>query len=586
MTRTAPLSACLFMALAVVTTTYAYADIESRPNILVIMCDDLGYSDVGFSGAPDIKTPELDSLAKAGTICTSAYVTHPFCGPSRMGLLAGRYPHTFGGQYNLPPAHAGIEEYNKLGIPVGETMISTVLQNAGYRTGVIGKWHLGEAPEYHPNKRGFDDFYGFLAGGHNYFPEQYKAAYERQKSNGVKLINDYLVPLQHNGKETTEDEYLTDELSKHAVKFIGEASEKKTPFFLYLAYNAPHSPMQAKEEDMAAYSHIKNKKRRVVAGMVAAVDRGVGMVKESLKQNGQFENTLIVFLSDNGGKTNLGSSNAPFRGVKGDTFEGGFRTPMFFHWPGKVPTQKFDHPVSALDFYPTFAALAGAEIPSDKKLDGKNIFANLTAGTNPRQGEMIYAMRHRGGFSDVSARKGDWKAVRMYKQAWRLFNITEDLGEQNDLAANHPEILEGMLSETREWSQTHQQPQFFDSRAARDMWNNADMPKWEETFKPVIGAPPLKKLVHITDNDVDDSAPVAAPKGKTKSGVVLKRGDSDLDHFLSLEKPKWDKNGWSWDPKKAGELFLKMDADQDGIATGLEKKEYWKNWKAAQAAGK
>ncbi|SMP41429.1 Arylsulfatase A [Neorhodopirellula lusitana] len=561
------------LLLITLTASAAFADTPPRPNIVVIMCDDLGYSDVGFSGAPDIRTPNLDSLAKAGTICTSGYVAHPFCGPSRMGMMSGRYPHAFGGQYNLPPAHAGMEDYNKLGIPIEETTISTVLQNAGYHTGAIGKWHLGEEADYHPNNRGFDDFYGFLGGGHNYFPEQYAPAYQRQSQAGKTNINDYLLPLQHNGKKTTEDEYLTDALSKHAVRFIDEASANDAPFFLYLAYNAPHAPMEAKEEDLAANSHIKNKKRRVVAGMMTAVDRGVGLVTETLKKHGEFDNTLVVFLSDNGGKSVFGSSNAPFRGVKGDSWEGGFRVPMFFHWPNKIPAQSFDYPVSALDFYPTFASLAGVEIPPGKKLDGKNILANMAGGTNPRENDVIFSMRHRAGYSDVSARRGDWKAVRFANQPWRLFNITEDLGELNDLASSNPERLEELISAAEKWSQTHTTPLFFDSPGARDKWYEADMPNFDQTFQIKVGAPPLKPVSHVTDNDVAD--PVAKAPLMTKSGVKLKRGDSTLEHFIALEKAKWEKNGWTWNKTKVEELFNQIDTDQDGIASGKEKKAHW-----------
>ncbi|EMI40448.1 N-acetylgalactosamine 6-sulfate sulfatase (GALNS) [Rhodopirellula sp. SWK7] len=571
--KTAWLPIWTLMPFIAMTASTIVAESPSRPNIVVIMCDDLGYSDVGFSGAPDIRTPNLDSLAKAGTICTSGYVAHPFCGPSRMGMMSGRYPHAFGGQYNLPPTHIGMDDYNKLGIPPEEAMISTVLQNAGYTTGAIGKWHLGEEADYHPNNRGFDDFYGFLGGGHNYFPEQYSAAYDRQKRAGKDRINDYLLPLQHNGKQTTENEYLTDALSKQAVRFINEASAKDSPFFLYLAYNAPHSPMEAKEEDLAANSHIKNQKRRVVAGMVTAVDRGVGLVTQTLKQQGKFDNTLVIFLSDNGGKSVFGSSNAPFRGVKGDTWEGGFRVPMFFHWPGKIPAQKFDYPVSALDFYPTFAALADAEIPSSKKLDGKNILADMSNGTNPRPNDVIFAMRHRAGYSDVSARRGDWKAVRYSNQPWRLFNITEDLEELNDLASNNPERLEELVAAAEKWSQTHAEPLFFDSPVARDKWYESDMPNFDKTFQAEVGAPPLRPVTHVTDNDV--SEPIAKAPQMTEAGVKLNRGDSTLEHFIALEKAKWQKNGWNWNQEKVEALFKEIDTDEDGIASGKEKKAYW-----------
>ncbi|RMD98684.1 MAG: sulfatase, partial [Bacteroidetes bacterium] len=227
----------------------AHAEV-SRPNILLIFVDDLGYADVGFNGSPDIVTPELDQLASGGVVFSSAYVVHPFCGPSRMGLFSGRYPHEFGAPFNLPETKDGPSE---LGIPESETLVSTVLQRAGYFTGAIGKWHMGVKPQYHPNNRGFEDFYGFLGGGHCYFPSQYLPKYEAQVKAGNTRIWDYLKPMEHNGQEIRETEYLTDAFSREACRFIRQASGDDRPFFLYLAYNAPHTPLEAKEEDMAMF---------------------------------------------------------------------------------------------------------------------------------------------------------------------------------------------------------------------------------------------------------------------------------------------------------------------------------------------
>jgi arylsulfatase A-like enzyme len=565
------IAACTLGALA--------AGAADRPNILIIMCDDLGYADVGFNGSPDIRTPKMDALAAAGTICTSGYVTHPFCGPSRMGLLSGRYPHGFGGQYNLPPVDLGIEEYNKLGIPESETLISTVLQDAGYHTGAIGKWHLGEESQYHPNNRGFDDFYGFLGGGHNYFPQQYTEAYARQKAAGKQHIYDYLIPLQHNGKPTVEEEYLTDELSRHAVSFIEQAAGKDQPFFLYLSYNAPHTPMEAKEEDLATHMHIANKQRRTVAGMMVAVDRGVGLVADALKQTGQMDNTLIVFLADNGGRADKGSSNQPLRGVKGDTWEGGFRVPMFWHWPGKIPARKYDYPVSSLDFYPTFAALAGADIPKGKVIEGRNILDAIQTGTDGRNGDMIFSMRHRNSYSDISARSGDWKVARHDNQPWRLFNITADPGETTDLAVQNPERVAEMVKQAEQWSRSHVDPQWFHALPARDAWNDNNMPNFDRDFQPDIGAPSLPPVTYITDA-VEAAAPVAksAPTAGAPvapPGYVMKKGDSTYEQYAANEKVKWERNGWPWNEEKVIENFKKMDSSNDGIISGQEKKAYW-----------
>lgn len=469
----------LFFGLAWVTKALADAP---RPNIIVILCDDLGYADVGFNGSKDIKTPELDRLAERGTVFSSGYVAHPFCGPSRMGLMAGRYPHEFGAPFNLPNSGLGIEAYNREGIDVNEVLISTALQDAGYYTGAIGKWHMGWEPQFHPNNRGFDDFYGFLGGGHQYFPDKFKPAYERQKARGIKWINDYLLPLEHNGVEVDEKEYITDALSREAVRFVKQTAEKDQPFFLYLAYNAPHSPLEGTDEDLKLYSHIDDKKRRTYAAMVHAVDRGVGELVESLKETGEYDNTLIIFFSDNGGKESLGADNGPLRNGKGSVSEGGYRVPMFFHWPENVPHQVYPYPVTSLDLYPTFVSLAGAIIPEGKQLDGKNIWDDLLAGRNARPGEMIMALRHRSGFSDVGARLDQWKLRREGKGPWQLFDIEKDQGEDSDLSADKSDLLRSMIQEVETWSRTHTEPSFFYTKEEGDQWVKDEMPRYHETF--------------------------------------------------------------------------------------------------------
>lgn len=454
-----------------------------RPNIVLILCDDLGYSDVGFNGSTDIKTPRLDELARGGTIFTSAYVPHPFCGPSRMGMMTGRYPHEFGAPFNLPGLGQGTQEDYRRGIDVSEKLISSVLQDAGYFTGAIGKWHMGVMPEYHPNERGFDEYYGFLGGGHDYFPSRFKPAYRRQLKAGNKYINDYLHPLEHNGEEVDETEYITDALSREAADFVKLAATKDQPFFLYLAYNAPHTPLQAKEEDLEVFSSIQEKDRRTYAAMVYAVDRGVGQLVETLKNNGQLENTLIVFLSDNGGQLRSGATNRPLKGGKGDSYEGGFRVPMFFHWPAQVAVgEQYQHPVTALDFYPTFAKLADATIPAGKHIDGKDVWPALKAGKNARPGESIIALRHRNGFSDVAVRRDQWKACRAFNQKWKLHNLDEDISEQNDLSSKHPDLLGELVSEARNWSASLPEPLWFHATEARQEWTNTGMPNYEHTF--------------------------------------------------------------------------------------------------------
>ncbi|WBU87988.1 sulfatase family protein [Cellulophaga omnivescoria] len=460
------------------TTTDVKTETE-QPNILLVLCDDLGYSDVGFNGSTDIKTPELDRLASAGTIFTSAYVAHPFCGPSRAALLTGRYPHTIGSQFNLP---ANGESLGK-GIDTKEQFIAKTLQESGYYTGAIGKWHLGATEEFHPNQRGFTDFYGFLGGGHNYFPEQYQAQYQKQKKAKKKIIRDYILPLEHNGKEVKETEYLTDAFSREASRFIKEASTKNKPFFLYLAYNAPHVPLEAKEEDLEEFSAIKDKDRRTYAAMVYAVDRGVGTIVNTLKETHQLENTLIIFLSDNGGNTDHGATNFPLHGRKGDTWEGGYRVPMFMYWPKNIAKgEKYSFPITSLDLYPTLAHLGKAKVPNDKILNGKNAWESIVANKNPHKKETLFAMRHREGYTDVSARRDEWKALKVNRQPWKLFKITEDISEKNDLSAAHPDIIKELVNDAEQWSKSHTEPLWFDPTYLQEMWKDSTMATFNNTF--------------------------------------------------------------------------------------------------------
>jgi len=541
-----------------------------KPNIVLILCDDLGYADVGFNGSTDITTPSIDALAKNGTVFTSAYVTHPFCGPSRMGLLSGRYPHSFGAPFNLPPSGAGFDRYDNEGIPVSETLLSTTLQRAGYYTGATGKWHLGFAPQFHPNRRGFDDFYGFLGGGHMYFPDRYGPIYQRQKKAGKTRLNEYITPLEHNGKTVQETEYMTDALSREAVRFVHEASKKQQPFFLYLSYNAPHTPLEAKEADLARFAHIKDGKRRTYAAMVYAVDRGVGRLVDALKATDALNNTLIVFLSDNGGKIGGGSNNAPLRMGKGSVCEGGFRVPMFFHWPGKVAAGKrFSHPVSALDFYPTFARLAGAKVPPEQKLDGTDIWESLVAGKNPRAGKSIFALRHWNGFHNVGIRRDQWKALKRGPAAsWELFDIASDIGEKHDVSAKHAEVVRSMVAEAEKWSTTHTQPRWFINGGSEKSWNEKNMPAYESTFATSRTRRPAEKN--------------AAAKPPETPAAVKKQLPTDwtLQDWIAQEKVKWAKNGWRWNSQRVTAAFREIDTDKNGLASQKERQ----TWYAKKAA--
>ncbi len=494
----------LCLALCMMTATCRANDAPTkRPNIVFILCDDLGYADVGFNAKhfgveTDVVTPNLDAMARRGTIFSQAYVAHPFCGPSRMALLSGRMPHCFGGQKNLPDVAKNLEDYNGKGIPESETLISSVLQKAGYRTGCIGKWHLGDARPFHPNTRGFDEFFGFLGGGHQYYP------YLTDKVE--PKINDYQNFLQRNREDykSPEGAYLTDMLTDEAVKFMTQDAGKDEPFFLYLAYNAPHSPLHGKTEDLKhlypdhaptdpgnGVNFRDYEARQNYAAMVYAVDRGVGNIVDALNDPNRdgdaadsiMDSTLIVFLSDNGGKILQAGNNAPLQDDKGSTHEGGIRVPMFMHWPGNVPAKAvFNHPVLALDFYPTFASLAEASIPGDKKLDGKDIWNDLLANRNPHEDETLFWLRHHGAGNEVAIRQGNLKAYRKNGGKWQVFDVANDVGESADLAKNNSDFINSRIADGARWGKTHIDPLWHDTKGSLDGWVRNMMPKYDLTF--------------------------------------------------------------------------------------------------------
>ncbi len=463
----------------------------SRPNILLILADDLGYEDVSFNaptalngGTPEINTPELDKLANGGTIFTSAYVVHPFCGPSRMGLLSGRYPHDFGGPFNLPDESSGY--YTDQGISTNEILLGTMLQDAGYRTGLMGKWHLGQQPQFHPNVRGFDEFYGFLGGGLIYWGPYQSGGW------------DYYHYPQHNGTNDTSlgsTDHITDVLTAQGSNFIVQAASTEEPFFLMMAYNAPHSVLtdarggvhpyaQAHAADMALFPALSGN-RQIYAGLVYGMDRCVGQLVQALKETGQYDNTLIVFLSDNGGRTDeVGSGkNGVLRGRKGDVTEGGFRVPMFMHWPGVIPSGvTYDHPVTALDFYPTFARLAETGIPAGQNVVGKDIWDTLLTATDSRPGEPIYTVAYSTSAASVGIRQDNWKAVKLGTQTWALYNITNDISETIDVSATYPSVLSSLVSEGGSWSSSHVQPLWWNDPTAESTWNANSMPHYGTVF--------------------------------------------------------------------------------------------------------
>ncbi len=406
-----------------------------RPNVIIILSDDQGWADVGFNGCTDIPTPNLDQLAKEGVVFKQGYATHPYCSPSRAGLLTGRYQQRFGHENNLPYTEATIED----GLPVEEVLISETLQRSGYATCAVGKWHLGDSARFWPNNQGFDDWYGFFGGGMSYWGD----TGNKPAISGV-LRNGQPVP-------PSEIHYLTDDFSREAVNYIEQYSKEDKPFFLYLAYNAPHTPLHATSEYMKVMEHQEDGERAVYGAMVYAMDRGIGEVVRKLKETGEYDNTLIFFYSDNGGALR-GANNQPYRGHKGMLFEGGIRVPFCVSWPAVLPGgDVYEKPISALDIYPTILKAAGATHPQPQKLDGIDLMPFLTGKDLSKPHDELY-WRYSDG-AGYAVRKGKYKMIRSgYKQKFLLFDMDNDPFEQNNLASVMPEKLEELKDLYARWN--------------------------------------------------------------------------------------------------------------------------------------
>lgn len=420
-----------------------------KPNVLFIVGDDMGYADVGFHGCKDIPTPNLDALAASGVRFTNGYVTGPYCSPTRAGLMTGRYQTRFGHEFN-PSGDVN-------GLPVSETMIAKRLQDSGYQTGLVGKWHLGSQPAMQPQQRGFGEFFGFLGGAHDYFAK-----------NGILRGNE----------QVTEFDHTTDAFGREAAAFIERHQGK--PWFLYLAFNAVHTPMQATPERLAKMAAITDAKRRTYAAMMLAMDDAIGVVRAKLAATGQEQNTLVTFTSDNGGPTMEGvtvngSNNAPLRGSKRTTLEGGIRVPFVMSWPAKLKPGVYEKPVIQLDLTATALAACSVVPPSGGSgnseppiggttvLDGVNLLPHLLGEKTEAPHDALYWR-----FGDQTAiRMGDFKLVRYDAAAEggsgavlgpKLYNLSSDIGEAKDLAAEMPDKVKELQAKWDTWNQGNVAP--------------------------------------------------------------------------------------------------------------------------------
>lgn len=405
-----------------------------RPaNVVLILADDLGYGDVGAYGNERIQTPNLDRLAQEGVRFTNGYASAPMCAPTRAALLTGRDHNRYG--YDAAGTYLS-EISDGTGLSLDEVLLSERLEQAGYATGIFGKWHLGSRAPFRPTARGFDVFFGHLSGAHAYF----------DWGKGI------WGPIFRNDQIAKGDEYLTHAITREAVDFL--EAERGRPFFLYVPYNAVHPPLQAPEEYLAAYADIPNLPRRTSAAMITAMDDGIGRILEAVRTHHLERDTLVIFLSDNGGFPVI-SSNAPLRGFKASLLEGGIRVPFLMRWTGRLPAgEVYAEPVTSLDVFPTVLAAAGVD-PGDRPLDGVDLLPYLTGA---RQGPPHEVLHWR--FLDERAlRRGTMKLVRYRppelgagaELRTALYDLSRDEAERFDLSGERPELAAELAREMEAW---------------------------------------------------------------------------------------------------------------------------------------
>ncbi len=414
--------------------------LAEQPNFVILYSDDAGYADFGFQPdcAQEMKnlTPFIDSIAKDGVRFSNAYMSGAVCSPSRAGLMTGRYQQRFGYDNNLPPG-------TQSGLDLNQTFGAKRLREFGYKTGLIGKWHLGYPAEFHPNQRGFDHFYGLLQGSRSYFP--------------INNVSPHRVIL-NNTTPTEEGGYVTDRFGDAACHFIIE--NKDSPFYLFVSFTAPHGPNQPKESDKHRTKHLEKKKRALYAGLIVSLDDNVGKILQCLKDQGLEENTLVIFTNDNGGQILTGAVNTPLRGRKGMMFEGGIRVPWAIRWPGKTTAGSvIDDPVIALDILPTLVEASGNKVEPSWKLDGSSLYRRLIGEVDQLPERSLF-WRKGGSKGDRAMRQSKWKVVDLRSKATapQLFDLDADISEANDLASQQPERLETMLSKLTTWEAEMKEP--------------------------------------------------------------------------------------------------------------------------------
>lgn len=441
------------------------AEVYAKPNIVFIMADDLGNSDLGYRGGK-MKTPHIDALAKGGARLESFYGMH-VCTPSRASLMTGRYPIRYGLQtFVIFPSHT-------YGLPTDERTLPQALKDAGYRTLMVGKWHLGHADrKYWPQNRGFDHFYGNVLGEVNY--------YTRERGG--------IIDWQRNGEFLKEDGYYTTLIGDEAVKLI-EETDKNQPFFLYFASLAPHAPYEAPPELLSRHADIANPEERTYAAMISGLDDQVGRIVAALEKKGVRENTLIVFASDNGGATSglfasgakspeeraaeeggvsqqakTPADNSPLRGGKGSLFEGGVRVPAFMNWPGKIQPRVVSDPLHMVDVMPTVLALAGGEGSASHPFDGRDIWETVATGKpSPHEEVLINVEAFRG-----SIRQGRWKYTKIggLPGKTELFDLEKEPSEQTNVINEYPEVAKQLEAKLMQYAREQKKSEWIKAQPA------------------------------------------------------------------------------------------------------------------------
>ncbi len=416
-----------------------------KKNIIFLFADDAGYHDFGFQGSKTFPTPNLDNLASEGMVFNEAYTTDSVCGPSRAGLLTGMYQQRYGIEENNVPGYMSDSSKllgDEMGLPLGINTVADYLNPLGYKSIVLGKWHLGNADRYHPLNRGFDEFYGFRGGARSFWPLSLEAALDRPEDRMEKGFGLFEEPKK----------YLTDAIADEACDFMER--HKEEPFFMYVSFNAVHSPLEATDEDLAKIKGLTGKRKKLAA-MTLALDRACGTILKKLKALGLEENTLIVFSNDNGGPDGTETSNYPLSGCKSNFLEGGIRVPFIMKLPGVIkPKTEYKKAISMLDMVPTFVNIAGGNASELKGLDGVDLMPFITKKNNNAPHERLFwKIENRG-----VVREGDWKLLRYPDRPAELYNIAEDITENNDLALKHPEKVREMYKTLFNWEAELERP--------------------------------------------------------------------------------------------------------------------------------